>query len=231
MKDIDSLSTTKIYKTKNYTQFWLIKGNRKITQNHLKDLTLSIMSNNLLDYNPIVVTEDKGIIDGQHRLEVARNNRLSLSYIIAPGANIDQVRQLNRYNKRWNGYDFIYSYATLGNKEYQWLLSFMEAHDVPYSTALILIFGENRPSRIVNGLMTIPEVVRKKAVKRGNTLISIRPFITKKGQIPNGFIAAINKISDQDKEKEVINGIAQAERIYPKVVVQEAYQQLLSFIK
>lgn len=230
MKILDEISNVKVYKTTNYEQFWNIKGNRNIIQNHLKELTLSIMHNNLLSYNPIIVTEDKGIIDGQHRLIVAKNNRLPIFYIIAVGANIDQVRQLNKYNKNWNGLDFITSYAVLGNEQYQWILAFIEEYTISVSVALHLIFGENKPALVKTGLLNIHETVRKRSEKRANTLISIRPFLTKSGSIPKGFVSAINKITDEDKEKKILDGIAKVGSIYPKLAIREAYHQLLSFI-
>lgn len=93
-----------------------------------------------------------------------------------------------------------------------------------------MIIGENRPSLLKSGLFTIAEVVRERSYKRANTLFSIRPFITKSGSLPKGFISALNTITDENREKEVIDGIAKKGGIYPKVIKKEAYEQLLSFL-
>lgn len=72
---------TQIQKTKDYSIFKKMEGNRNLDRYHLKKLTDAIKKDNQLNVHPIIVNRDFYVIDGQHRLEAAKSLGVEIFYI------------------------------------------------------------------------------------------------------------------------------------------------------
>lgn len=72
---------SEILHTKNYEMFNKMDGNRHLDRYHLKKLKAAIESDNQLNVHPIIVNKDFHVIDGQHRLQAARDLNLEIYYI------------------------------------------------------------------------------------------------------------------------------------------------------
>jgi hypothetical protein len=102
----------RIFSTNNYSEFTFFEGNRMVDNSRVKQLMESIKSNGLI--NPIVVTQNLEIIDGQHRTEALKNLGLPILYHIH---NVDRdklldlVRNINSVQKNWSNYDIARAYA------------------------------------------------------------------------------------------------------------------------
>jgi hypothetical protein len=126
--------------TTNYDQFKLREDNRPIDQAHLRKLKLSIASRNLLELRPIIVNEDLEVMDGQHRLEAARQLGLDIYYTVEKKlVNTDMI--LMNINKSWVTADFMHYYVTNGNDEYIKLKRFMERTGLNLKISLLLTMG------------------------------------------------------------------------------------------
>ena len=68
--------TNKILVTKDYHKFSFLKGNRAINIRHLNNLITSIKEKDLK--MPIIVNEELGVLDGQHRLKAYQTLNLSM---------------------------------------------------------------------------------------------------------------------------------------------------------
>ena len=68
--------------TTDYKKFKIIQGNRALREFHVEYLKKSIMKDNLLYLNPILVNSDYYVFDGQHRLKVAEDLNLPIFYTI-----------------------------------------------------------------------------------------------------------------------------------------------------
>lgn len=132
-----------IHKTTNYGLFKVVKGNRQLNKGHLNNLSVSIMRNNLLEFNPIMVNKKMEVVDGQHRLEVAKRNGLPIYYIIAEKSNLNDVQALNSAQKSWSMQDYIDSFIAKGNENYEILDLFVKTYDLPISTGVSLLSGHN----------------------------------------------------------------------------------------
>jgi hypothetical protein len=130
-----------IEKTTDYKKFTVLDGNRPIYKGHLSRLTNSIRENNLLRYNPILVNDKYEVIDGQHRLQVAKQLKLEVFYTIIPGGNLSEVQLLNTNNRNWSTQDFLDSYVKRGFKEYRYLQKFSEENNISVSNCLGLLTG------------------------------------------------------------------------------------------
>lgn len=133
-----------IQSTTNYGMFRIMKGNRKIEINHVKQLKREMERNpELLAANPILVNENMFIVDGQHRYEAAKELKRELFYIVADGATIDQTRYLNTTQRRWVLIDFARSYADSGRKDYVDFLEFHKQYPlVPLSVLRLYLIGK-----------------------------------------------------------------------------------------
>jgi hypothetical protein len=72
---------SQIQKTTDYQIFKKMDGNRHLELYHLKKLSAAIQKDNQLNVHPIIVNKDFYVIDGQHRLEVAKSLGLEIFYI------------------------------------------------------------------------------------------------------------------------------------------------------
>lgn len=135
-----------IKKTDDHSIFGGIIGNRPISPSHVKNLVASIGHKNMLPDNPINVNEKMQIIDGQHRLEAAKELGLPIYYLVMQGSRLEEIQMLNTTQKRWGLGDMINSYCSTGKKDYVTLRAFHERYGFPYTTAAMMLSGGVRHS-------------------------------------------------------------------------------------
>lgn len=132
-----------IKKTKDYSKFQKLKGNREPDVTHIRRLMKSITANNMLATNPIIVTKDFYVIDGQHRLSAAQQLDIDIYYAVSEeDLNLRDVVLLNDTNKRWLLEDFVDSYIKLGYEEYQTWKQFAKKYSLRLTTAATLLSME-----------------------------------------------------------------------------------------
>ena len=102
--------------TKTYSIFNKVIGNRNLDTKNLKRIKDSISLIGL--QMPILVNENKSIIDGQHRLQAAKELEIPITYIISNESCEDNIDQL-QISKKWTAYDFCNRNALRGNKDCQ----------------------------------------------------------------------------------------------------------------
>lgn len=128
-----------INQTNDYSIFKTIQGNRVLNRSNLLRLEKSILEKNLLEYNPIIVNDSFEVIDGQHRLEVAKNNKLSIFYVVLSGGGLDSVQLFNANQQAWVKANYLDSYIRLGIQDYVILRDFMKQFGLPLTTATQLL--------------------------------------------------------------------------------------------
>ena len=120
----DKYIEVKIYETTNYDQFILLPENRPISGNVVCN---SIMKCNLLLDNPILVTPLLEVLDGQHRLDVARKLRISIHYKIALVTTREHIAILQNANQWRLGHHQHY-HLVKKNPEYEFVAEIVEKH-------------------------------------------------------------------------------------------------------
>lgn len=142
------VQTTSIYQTTNYDQFHKIKGNRNPDEGHVKALMESMRENGNLTYeDPIIVTKDKGIFDGQNRLEACKRLGYPVAYKYRDNATVQGMRVANTYRKNWNWYDFATSFKNeQNNPHYADLLQLFEEYKLPFNVLVQYCCGRGRMS-------------------------------------------------------------------------------------
>lgn len=114
-----------VYKTFDLEQFKPLHGNRQVNFAHVKRLVDSIKDNGYL-LNPIIVNKNNEVIDGQHRLEAAKQIHTFLWVIVEPEASLKEAVVFNANTSDWGLKDYCKSYCDLGRKDYQDLMVFYE---------------------------------------------------------------------------------------------------------
>ena len=130
-----------ILQTTNYDKFRDIRGNREINRKHLLKLQGSILENNMLDLNPIIVNDRMEVLDGQHRLLACKNLGIPVSYIVAANGGIAEVRMLNTNVRNWTMRNYLDCYVTRGFEEYLKVKNFMEKTGSTLGVATLLLSG------------------------------------------------------------------------------------------
>lgn len=219
-----------IQKTTDYNKFSLIQGNREIIAGHVAKLATSILQRNMLPQNPILVNEKYEVIDGQHRLEVARNNNLEIYYMIVPGAAFEEIVALNSSNRVWNSMDYVNGYASKGSKDFMWLKEFIDQYGISVTQALTFLFGSEGGwprTAVRRGDLNLTEEQKKIAESRAEVLWGIRPFIKRSGFVPRAFLLELLHLHDEGLGEKLIKGVrAKGSSFMPEASRKDAYAQL-----
>jgi hypothetical protein len=153
----------KIQVTQDYSLFRRIKGNRILSQPHVKRLLEAIKDDpKAITYNPIIVNEKMQVIDGQHRLEAIKKLELPVHYVRVDDIGLATVQKLNSISKMWSPMDYAKSFAENGNEEYRIYIDFKVRfkfnHDVVmrYLALDVPMTG----SLFKQGKFTVPNVAR-----------------------------------------------------------------------
>lgn len=118
-----------IHETKDYNMFKMVKGNRELNEAHIKVLMEEISKLNLLHIQPILVTKDMEVIDGQHRLEAAKRLGVPICYRVVEGDAKDLMTALN-IHKPWGLKNFMNVFAEKGLLPYKRILEVSEKFSI-----------------------------------------------------------------------------------------------------
>lgn len=88
-----------IQKTKSYEIFNSVKFNRTINKRHLEEIKNIIRKDNKLHLHPILVNEKMEVIDGQHRLQSARELEVDI-YYVQENISYDHILGSNLFQKK-----------------------------------------------------------------------------------------------------------------------------------
>lgn len=100
--------------TTDYSIFNKVSGNRALDKNNLQRIKASI--NHIGLQMPMLVNKIKEVIDGQHRLQAAKELKIPVSYIISHDTAEDNIDQL-QISKKWTALDFCNKNAVKGDKD------------------------------------------------------------------------------------------------------------------
>jgi ParB-like nuclease domain len=128
--------------TQNYDQFKSILSNREVDFKHVKKLAIAIQDKNLLHLNPITVNKNMEVVDGQHRLEAARQLNIPIYYIVDDTIDRKDISTLNSHKKNWQLPDYLNFWTIEGKEDYKAVSHFLNTYPkFPTTTALQLLAG------------------------------------------------------------------------------------------
>jgi len=135
-----SKQIAKVLYEKNYTKFTLFDNNRDINDAHVDELIRSMRKSGQL--MPVIVTPDKEVIDGQHRLKACEKLGIPVSYVVNVGGDSKQIAVMNNTQKGWKSKDFLkhFSHNSHSNSsEYKKIEKFFEEFKLPFTVGISLL--------------------------------------------------------------------------------------------
>jgi hypothetical protein len=130
-----------IKKTNDYNIFKNLSFNKEKHKSHLNALKVCIEKENLLHLHPILVNHKMEVIDGQHRLEVARELGLDVYYIESQ-LSYNHIISSNSINKKISTKDIIKFWGLKDQiKDYLKLREWITETKASPQTLIALIFG------------------------------------------------------------------------------------------
>ncbi len=135
---------SEIMTTTNYNKFRRLKGNREVEPQRVKMLVDSIRKIGWIS-NPIIVNEKMEIIDGQGRFAALKQLGMPIEYHVVNTVGLDECRAMNNNLEKWKTNNYVFSYAEMGNKDYQRVKYLMDYFDVPLDVIMMAKDIKTRP--------------------------------------------------------------------------------------
>lgn len=128
--------------TTNYDLFTLMEDNRDVDLQHKKtrNLAESMVEYGWIEAFPLMarkVGKKLIVIDGQHRLQIAREFGIPVKYVVVE-QDID-VAFLNSTAKSWTPFDYANRFAKNGDDNYIELLDFHHRYGIPLTTSAAIL--------------------------------------------------------------------------------------------
>ena len=130
----------RVYSTTNYDQFKYLKGNRAVTELHVRRLVEAIKEKDL--QVPIIVDEKMNVVEGQHRLEAYKIVGKEILYIVKNNVTLDDVRKLNSVARKWTLTEYLMSHVKLGKQDYEILEWFHRTYKFGLSECIAMLNGK-----------------------------------------------------------------------------------------
>ena len=135
-------ASIKIYFTRDYGMFKSILGNRDLSQRKINRLINDIEAGlDMLRYYPILVDKEMNVIDGQHRLYVARKIKSNIWYIICEPVELNDIAKINSNTEKWKYKDFLNAYVVKGVEDYKILEAFIKENPIGMGNAAKLLMA------------------------------------------------------------------------------------------
>lgn len=124
----------------DFNKFQFIDKNRPLNAKHIEDLKQSIGKNGYLESQPITVTKDFRIVDGQHRFIACKEMGIPICYTVVNVHNPESVLiDINTTQRKWTVLDYVYYWARAGKEHYQCLLSLCKRYNLSVSSVCCII--------------------------------------------------------------------------------------------
>lgn len=148
-----------IKKTNDFELFKFRQDNRVISASHVKKLINSIKKQNLLSLSPIIVNSNFEVVDGQHRLEAARELNIDIYYLIDDEFSSESMIILNTNQKKWTANDYLKYWVDHGNDHYIKFENTSKKHNWRYFTTLSILscYSKETVEKFKKGEFIYPE--------------------------------------------------------------------------
>lgn len=126
--------------TKDYSKFKIRSDNRPLCQTMVRRIKNSIIEKNMLEFRPIVVNAQFEVIDGQHRLQAAKELDIPIYYEVQKDLKPQDMIALN-VSRQWGLHDYFNFWKNQGKDDYLKLQKFIDENKITLRVALQLIIG------------------------------------------------------------------------------------------
>jgi hypothetical protein len=154
--------TNIIRATSDYSIFKPVEGNRALNEKHVLELIERMQEHDFHEDDPINVTADMQVVDGQHRLEARMRLGRPVYYKISKAMRPEDIAVVNSSAHNWKLNDYIAYHIAKGNQEYVKLREFAEKWNILPYNAIGLLSGNSAQ----------PGSGEVKATERGEFVVS-----------------------------------------------------------
>lgn len=144
------MAAKKILTTTNYDLFERSEDNRDTNLSGRKKLIASMEKYGFLSAFPVVVRRGKGgrlvVVDGQHRLAVARHLGLPVAYVEEDTEFV--TAEVNETMKTWGLIDYVQTWAGKGNQDMIEAQRFAAEHGISIGKACSILAGTVSTSNV-----------------------------------------------------------------------------------
>lgn len=130
-----------LFDSKDYSSFKELEYNRDVDPIKVNRIAESIKKFGLTQ--PIVVSKDGFVIDGQHRLAALIRLQQPVHYVVINKYTVQQIAEINNTQYPWKLNDYVQSQAMLGNVDCQHLLKLFKKHPHISKSVLVKIYSLN----------------------------------------------------------------------------------------
>lgn len=127
----------KYFKTKNYSMFKKVRGNRDVDPLHVARIVKLIAQRDTK--NPIIVNKKMEVLDGQHTLEARKQLGLDVYYLISDSTDATDVAAMNTGNRNWGLKNHLDMHCDRGKSDYQIVRSKMVQFKTPIAETIALM--------------------------------------------------------------------------------------------
>lgn len=153
----DEYTSIRIYITTNYDQFVFLEENREVKGNTVLN---SINKKDLLIDNPILVSANMEVLDGQHRLMAAKAKKLPIYYKFAQATTRQDVALLQNHTG-WVIKDHAHFFEHVSDdvkEDYRFINEMSKKHDMPLHFVINCVEpSKDAYRKFKNGELTIKE--------------------------------------------------------------------------
>lgn len=149
--DLSSELSGIVLRTKDYSMFKRLQGNRDVLEQRKKKIKKSVLENGVL-FCPITTNENMEIIDGNGRFEVFSEMDAPIDYIIKKGLTKKECVIFNSTSTPWALTDYIRSYASDGDENYIRLEKLLKTHPLCGIASICFAIDGNITHKYQNGI-------------------------------------------------------------------------------
>lgn len=224
-----------IFTTRDYSLFKFYSSNRPAE--HWKTIAESIEQRDLTPYNPIIVSKDYYIIDGQNRFMACKSLGKPIFFTVANNADDKDIALLNAKQKNWALQDYLNFYCTHGFVDYIALDKIINETGLKLYWVVNSIW-QSGPERgkstdaFKKGLYKFPKQAQLKCRKVSSVLFTIENTIDSR-EIKNAssLIAAIASLVSSDvNTNELKDKIKKYPFLFKAQADQVHYKEMLEVI-
>jgi len=112
--------------TDNYDVFKPHPLQRDLKPEHVAKIQRSMQKRGFVPEKHIICNEEMQVVDGQHRLQAAKNLGISTYYTVSAAVDVDDIREMAKTVAAWDLEDYVSSYIKQGNENYKRVVALKE---------------------------------------------------------------------------------------------------------
>jgi hypothetical protein len=170
-----------ILETSELSIFTFFPENREIDPSKLKSIRKRMIDHGWEKGSYLLVNEKYQVIDGQHRLTVARELNIPVQFIIVQGGTMTTVCERNSGNHNWNIINHLDTYVKRGYNHYIKLDLFMKNFPDFRPTECMMLVKNSTGSSTRDVFETGNFETKNMdiAYQWGRYIVSLKPFFSK----------------------------------------------------